>query len=121
MKYLAVCVLLACIASVAAAQTPINQAVLSWNAVTLNEDGTAVTGPVTYNVWQGPQAGPFVRVAALQGVSVLTETVTGLPLNTQTCWEVTSVADSGSESPASNVACKTIGNETPGAPNLTVK
>lgn len=45
---------------------------ISWKAPTTNTDGTAITGTPTYNLYQGPRSGPYVKVAsALTGTSTV--------------------------------------------------
>jgi len=95
-------------------------AVLTWAAPTLNTDGTAITLPLTYNVYQGAQ-GSTTKPSVLTGVTALTATITtGLAASSTVCFELTAVAG-GQESAHSGEACKTFPAATPAAPTLTVK
>lgn len=85
-------VLLACVIApvFAATPTPAPKAVsspvgptasatvtLNWPAPTLNTDGSALTGSLTYNLYQGPKAGPVTKVASgLTGTSTVLSTLT---------------------------------------------
>lgn len=101
----------------AAATTPTispAQAAVSWTAVTTNVDGSAVTPPITYNLYQG-LTGALTKVQS--GLTVLSVVVTtGLTPGTTQCWAVTAV-ESGVESVQSNQACGAIPLATPGSPS----
>ena len=95
------------------ATTP-TQAVVSWTAVTTNTDGSAVTQPITYNLYQG-LTGALAKIQS--GLSVLTLTITaGLTVGTSQCFAVTAV-EAGVESAQSPQACTAIQNPTPGSPS----
>jgi len=97
-----------------------NTASLSWTAVTTNTDGSAVSGAVTYNVYQGASAGALTSVQT--GLTTTSATVTaGLADGATVCFAVTAVAG-GIESAQSAVACKTFPAGVPSAPTgLVVK
>ena len=100
------------------AATP--SATLTWVAPTTNTDGTAITLPLTYNVYQG--TGSTVGATPVQtGVTALTLTITaGLTDGTTACFAVTAV-EGGQESVKSNVACKTFPQAVAEPPVLTVQ
>lgn len=103
------------------AQTVPNQAVLSWGAPTAHVDGTAITGAVSYNVYQGVGTGGTKTKVAT--VTAATSTINvGLLSNTTYCWEVTAFEGaSGPESARSNEACKTFPASPPAKVTLTVQ
>lgn len=91
--------LLALTAACATAQTVTSTNTLSWVAPTTNVDGSAITGSIAYNVYQGAKGGTFAKTAsALTGTSTTVTTTAG------TCFAVTTVAE-GSESAPSATAC----------------
>lgn len=86
-------------------QPPANQAILSWAAVTINTDGTAITVPVTYNLYQG--LSPTSLTKSVTGITGTTYTVSGLAGGHIYYWATTAVgAREGSQS---NVVAKTVG------------
>lgn len=87
---------------------------VSWTPPTTNTDGTAITGAITYNLYQG-LAGALVKVqSGLSGVSV---TVTaGLTVGTTQCFSVTAVV-AAQESGQSTPACILIPLPKPNAPS----
>jgi hypothetical protein len=107
--------LLLSIAGVAAALTP-HSASLVWTPPTLNTDGSAIAGAITYNLYQGPCAGPLVQVQS--GLTVAAATVsTGLTPGQNTGFAVTAVV-AGLESAQTAAACATIPFPQPNAPTL---
>lgn len=118
---LAMILLIVFFLGIAHAQTPpAPSATLSWSAVTQYTDGTAITAPVTYNVYQGTSATTMVKVAT--GVTALTQSITtGLSDGNTYFWSVTAVV-AGVESSQAPPGSKTF---APGVPspviNLTVK
>lgn len=94
-------------------------ATLRWVAPTQYEDGTTITAPITYSLYQGLKGSP--KVLAVSGITGLTYTFsTGLSPNTIVCWEVTATVG-GQESAHTVEACKTFPPQVPLAPsNLTV-
>lgn len=65
---------LAALSTLAFAQTVTQNIVLGWTAPTKNTDGSAISGALTYTLFQGPANGPFVQVAT--GLTGTTTTVT---------------------------------------------
>jgi hypothetical protein len=112
------CLLVAALAVAGIAQAAnTTQAALSWTAPTAFADGSAITGTITYNVYQGP-TGALVKVQT--GVTSPAATVTsGLTAGTTQCFAVTAVINS-IESAQSNTACAAIPFPTPGAPTNVV-
>lgn len=102
-----------------APQTPSrNTASLSWVRPTQNADGSALAAnvPLTYTLYR--------RVGSTDTAVCTTNGTNAGQLNLavgQHCWVVTAKTASSAESAKSNVACKTVVDPTPGAPqNLTV-
>ena len=93
-------------------------ATISFTAPTKNTDGTAVTGPLTYNVYQGVASGAEVKVASGAAGSPI-QINTGLSPNTTYYWYVTVVEGTG-ESGASNEVCKSFPASLPGVVTITI-
>ena len=93
------------------------QAVLAWTGPTLNTDGSAITGAITYNVYQGATG---AETLAQSGLSTATATVTsGLTVGSNVCFVVTAVV-AGVESARSNEGCKLITAPQPNAPTTII-
>lgn len=108
--------LLSCLfASLATSQTTGHSAAIAWTAPTANSDGSALTGALTYNLYQGPD-GALVSVQT--GLTGLTATVTtGLTAGSTQCFAVTAV-ENGVESAPSLESCVTLPVLAPAAPGL---
>jgi hypothetical protein len=79
--------LVALVAQAQAAPTATVALNINWTPPTLNTDGSAITGALTYNLYQGPKAGPFVKVGnPITGTTTVVTSTTG-----GTCFEVTAV------------------------------
>jgi hypothetical protein len=101
----------------AAAAVPTPSAAISWTAPTLNTDGTTITAPLTYNIYQG-LTGALAKVQS--GLTINAATITaGLTPGTTQCFAVTAVAN-GAESAQSNTACTAISQPTPNSPTTVV-
>lgn len=88
-------------------------AALSYTAPATNTDGSAISGTLTYNIYQG-LTGALVKVqSAVTGLSVTI--TTGLTAGTTQCFAVTAV-EGGVESAQSNTACVAIPKPIPGVP-----
>lgn len=102
--------LLAAIIALAAptlAQAAPLSAVLSWPPSTTRTDGTPITGPVTFTVYQGPSGAEVKTFSWILG-STLTVT-TGLASGTTVCWQVTETETAtGLESARTPENCKTF-------------
>ncbi|HEY4355636.1 MAG TPA: hypothetical protein VGN16_07820 [Acidobacteriaceae bacterium] len=108
---------LAFAASRADAAAPPNTATITFSAVTTYTDGTAIAGPVTYNVYQGAK-GSTAKVKVGTITTINTSVSSGLLTGQEYCFEVTAVAG-GVEGDHSNEGCKKfIG--TPGTVVITV-
>lgn len=94
-------------------------ATLTFAAVTLNTDGSAITAPVTYNLYQGTASGAEVKVATALVVGANT-LKTGLLANTSYYWYVTAVDASGTEGAPSNEGCKSFSKVVPGTTSITI-
>lgn len=91
---------------------------LAFTAPTSNADGTPVTGPLTYNLYQATASGTEVKVATALAGSPITVS-TGLTSATTFYWYVTAV-NAGGESAPSNEACKTFPASPPGTVTITI-
>lgn len=90
---------------------------LSFTPPTVNTDGTPVTTPLTYNLYQGTASGAEVKVASgLTGSPIVLNT--GLADSTY-YWYVTAVNAAG-ESVPSNEVCKTFPASAPGTVTITI-
>lgn len=86
--------LLVCAAlTVTVAQTITPETVnLSWTAPTLNTDGTTITAPLTYNLYQGTASGAeTLAQSGLTGTSIAVST--GLTPGKTYYWQLTAVAN----------------------------
>lgn len=99
-----------------------NTATLTWGAVTTNTDGSAISGTVTYNVYQTPCGSTSGGTQLANGITALIYTVSaGLTDGTTVCFNVTAVAG-GIESAYSAQGSKTFPAGVPNPPaSLTVK
>jgi hypothetical protein len=113
------CILALLVAGAVRAAAP--SATVSWIAPTQNTDLTPITGPITYNLYEGPTT-TITTAAAQTGITTVTLTTNiGAIDGTTACYAVTAVVG-GVESAQSNAACKTFPAATPTAPSgLTVK
>jgi len=76
---------------------------LDWVAPTTNTDGSAITGAITYNVYQGASATSLAKVQS--GITALTTTVTtGLTPGAEAFFSVTAVAEGEESSEVSAVS-----------------
>lgn len=94
---------------------------LSWTAPTANTDGSAITGSLTYNIYQGA-SGALGATPVQTGITTTSATITaGLSAGATVCFAVTAV-EGGVESAQSAQACKTFPKPVPVSPTgLTVK
>ena len=97
-----------------------NTAVLTWTGPTTYTDGTPIVGTLSYNIYQGVQGQPKVKVGSPATTATVTIS-TGLNNATTYCWTVTAVLAT-LESAQSNEACKTFPALPTNAPTgLTAK
>jgi hypothetical protein len=98
-------------ALLAASQAFAATATVSWIAPTTNTNGTAISGALTYNVYQN-------AVKVQSGVAGLTATVTtGLTAGSTQCFSVSAV-EAGVEGAQSLPSCVTLQALTPNAPTV---
>lgn len=91
---------------------------LTFTAPTLNQDGSAVTTPLTYNLYQATASGTEVKVSsALAGSPIVVST--NLTSATTFYWYVTAVS-AGGESAPSNEVCKIFPASPPGTITITI-
>lgn len=120
-----VCLVLAALSFglMAHAQAAAPTSALTWAAPTTNTDTTAITGAITYNVYEA------ATTAALSGSVAFSTGLTATTLTTSqgaadgvtACFAVTAVVG-GIESAQSNAVCKTFPAAVPNAPSgLVVK
>lgn len=88
-------------------------AVMNWNAVTVNTDGTSVASAVTYNIYQGTS--PTSLALKVSGLTVLTYTATSLPPGTTQYFAATAVVG-GEESSQTAPGSKTFPVSIPASP-----
>lgn len=94
-------------------------AALAWTAPTTNTDGSAITGTITYNVYQATQTGTTAPTLAKvqSGITGTTLTITaGLTPGTTQCFAVTAVVNA-QESAQSAQSCAAIPFSTPNSPS----
>lgn len=101
--------------SIAQAQEP-RSATIEFEAPTEYTDGTPITDPISYRVYQGARGGEK------QLIGTITETQTtinsGLERGREYCWHVTAVVG-GEESEPSNEGCKAF--RVPRSVTITVR
>lgn len=105
---------------VAGSQDVAPVATLTFTPPTTNLDGTPITGPLTYNLYEGASATALTKTATgLTGSPVVTKT--GLAGGTVEYFALTAVNSQGVESPLSNTACKTFPVSPPNAFVITIQ
>lgn len=82
-----------------------NTATLTWVAPTAYTDGSAISSPITYTVYQGAKGSPSKTIAQAN-LTGLTLTLSGLAPSV-ICWEVTATV-AGQESAHSAEVCKSF-------------
>ena len=92
-------------------------AMYGWSAPTLNTDGSAIVGALTYNVYEGP-AGALVKVAAATTAQTL-QLAGGFIPGLTYCFAVTAI-EGGVESAQSAQVCVKIPFAVPAAPKARV-
>ncbi len=92
---------------------------ITFTAPTTNTDGTALTGTVTYDLFQGSASGAEKLVASgLSGSPIAVNT--GLVDGTSIYWYVEAVNSAGNASAPSNEVCKTFPAGTPSAVTISI-
>jgi hypothetical protein len=90
-----------------AAQSVAGSATLTWDAPTVNSDGTALNGLAGYRIYYGPTPDALTTEIDVAGAATTTYVVNGLASGTY-YFAVTAYSSVGTESGDSNVASKTI-------------
>lgn len=104
------------VCTVAKVGTP--SASISFVAPTLDTNGVALVGPITYNVYQGTITGGETKVASGLVGSPIAVTL-GLTGGKSYYWYVTAVNVLGESAP-SNEVCKTFPSALPGTVTITI-
>ncbi len=92
---------------------------ITFTAPTTNTDGTALTGTVTYDLFQGTSSGAEKEVATgLSGSPIAVNT--GLADGTTIYWYVEAVNSAGNASAPSNEVCKTFPAGTPSSVVISI-
>jgi hypothetical protein len=117
---LAILALFACASPVVFAQTatPTVTATITYTAPTLNTDGSAIAGAITYNLYAAAQGTTPVLVESALTASPISYVVslTTIPYGTTECFAVTAVANGVESALSTPLACKTFAAPTPSAP-----
>lgn len=105
---------------VAGAQNVAPVATLTFTPPTTNMDGTPISGPLTYNLYEGTASGSETKAAT--GITASPYVIdTGIKGGTTVYFELTAVDANGNESPRSNEACKTFPVSPPNSFVITVR
>jgi hypothetical protein len=108
--------ILALAASAAVAQS----AKLTWSPVTQYDNGTPITLPVSYNIYQGTR-GQAVKTKVTASTTTTVSLTSALFAGKELCWNVTTVVET-EESVYSSEACKIFPKAAPKATSsLTVE
>jgi hypothetical protein len=94
-------------------------ATITFIAPTKNTDGTAVTGALTYNLYQGTATGAETKVASAVVAGSPFTVNTGLAPSTTVYWYLTAV-ENGVESAPTNEVCKIFPGVVPGTFSITI-
>ena len=95
-------------------------ATLTFTAPTKNTDGTAISTPLTYNVYMGTASGTETKVASgLAGSPIAVSA--GLIPGSTFYFEITVVDSAGIESAKSNEVCKAFAASVPGTVTITIQ
>jgi fibronectin type 3 domain-containing protein len=94
-------------------------AILTFTAPTANTDGSALSLPLTYNIYQSTTSGAETKVATGQKGSPIS-VVTGITPNATYYWKVSVTDAGGNESALSNEACKSFPKSLPGSVTITI-
>jgi len=111
--------LLAVFAAPVLAQTAPNTATITFSAPTARLDGTAITGALSYGVYQGVKGQPKTKVGTI--ATTTGQITTGLLGGTEYCWQVSAQEAGGPESALSNEACKAFPLSPATAVTITVQ
>jgi hypothetical protein len=90
---------------------PLNSATIAYTAPTQRENGTPITGALTYRLWQGLKDKPKVVIAESVGLSMTVSS--GLLPGREYCWHVTAVEAGAGESKVTNDVCQAFVGPSP--------
>jgi hypothetical protein len=94
-------------------------ATLTFTPPTANTDGSALSLPLTYNLYQSTTSGSEVLVtSALKGSPIAV--TTGVTPRTTYYWKISVTDAGGNVSVLSNEVCKTFPASVPGAVTITI-
>lgn len=93
-------------------------ATITFTAPTTRTDGSAITGALSYEVWQGLKGGTKTKVSTI--TTSATTINTGLVGGREYCWHVVAVEAGGGSSVPSNEACKAFAVSEPNTVTITV-
>jgi len=82
-------------------------ATLSWDAPTVNEDGSPLDDLAGYRVYYGTSLGNYPNIETIDNPGIVSYVINGLPVGTW-FFTVTALDTSGNESVFSNIDSKTI-------------
>lgn len=95
-------------------------ATLTFTPPTTNTDGTAISGPLTFNLYQGTAAGAEIKTQS--GITTSPDVINaGLKGGTTYYFELTAVDTVGNESAKSNEGCKAMAPSVPNAFVITLQ
>jgi hypothetical protein len=94
-------------------------ATIAFTAPTTNTDGTAISTPLTYNLYMGTATGTETKIASGATGSPIAVN-TGLKPAATYYFQVTVVDAHGVESPRSNEVCKAFPASTPSTVVITI-
>lgn len=95
-------------------------ATLTFQAVTLNTDGSSVAAPVTYNLYQGTSAASLAKVSSTITPGTANSIKTGLTTGATYYFAVSATDANGTEGAQSAVVCKTFPKAVPNATTVTI-
>lgn len=108
------------VATVAGAQTANRTATITFTAPTARTDGSAITGTLQYEVWQGLKGGTKALAGTINNTSATI--TTGLVGGREYCWDVVVVeAGNAAKSDHSAEACKAFALSSPNTVTITVQ
>ena len=115
-----VAALLLVFACAASAQTAARTATITFTAPTARTDGSAITGTLSYQVWQGLKGGTKALAGTINTTSATIST--GLQRGKEYCWDVVVIeAGNPANSDHSAEACKAFSLSSPNTVTITVQ
>jgi hypothetical protein len=92
-----------------AAQGATNSTTLSWEAPTVNTDGSALTNLGGYKIYYGTASGDYTNSISVATIGLSTYVINGLTVGQRYFFAVTAVSTDGVEGPYSEELVDTIG------------